>query len=333
MKKSTRYVPWLFLMLLTNSLVALDIEVTNSVEDMITNKKIWLHLAFNPEEEGIFKRSLQFSVDQPDMLLRAWHPLVQWRPLFLPSFKKIKRMITNSFAGWLAIDFAVPDEAFARHMITQTRMQVSCLVLYKNGITAPVTVNFLVDKSGALRARADQSIDRPEAQKQHLCFTPEIRVSRVRMPVTALDSEFEMYEPLGRAWASLMHIVRSMAQLKTMVIALLLLGFLVGLFSVRRRYWPGYGRFLLSAYWEHEMRELFALLLIGSFVYFVIPLASQMYAFYVGSLFCFVAMLYIFIKTPNQSMLWLRLKSLVGFGMGVLVLPLLLKGYLLQCGL
>src|SRR3989304_385442 len=121
MKKNKVSFLCLFSMLTIPVLWALDVEVTNSVEDIVSNKKIWLHIALGPQEVGVLKRTLQFSVDQPELLLSAWHPLVQCRSLFLPSFKKTKKMITASFAGWLAIDFSVSDDVLMRQVIEHAR--------------------------------------------------------------------------------------------------------------------------------------------------------------------------------------------------------------------
>ena len=118
---------------------------------MINSKKVCARLSFDPDEEALYKDTLCFSVDTPDLELKGWRTMAVAPSLFVANFKRQRRLFIESFNVEILIDFEKTNKRAQAEILTGSALSVSSLMLSKHGtnkaenVVVPLKVANLVE--------------------------------------------------------------------------------------------------------------------------------------------------------------------------------------------
>jgi hypothetical protein len=111
----------------------LSVYITNDNTDMINAKKICVHLSFDPGEVALYKDTLCISVDAPDLELKGWRTTAQAPAAYASTFKKQRRLFTESFNLEILIDFEKNNRQAQMDVLSVANVSVSSLILTNQG--------------------------------------------------------------------------------------------------------------------------------------------------------------------------------------------------------
>lgn len=317
----------------THAIFGLALHVINDPLDMAINKKICLSITCAPEELGIYRHALSFSVDSAAIKLLSWQAHNPAISSYSNAFKKTKKI----FSGPLLLDVFsqtasdVLEQSSA--LFAKAHIHVSGLVAYHNGKVAPFNLIAPLKSTQQLGELALATPDRPLVDPVSLFSQESVAGGPALMSVPDFDKELDFIERLGALWRRLVDDVMQAATWSLLFVSLLISSaFWLLLIAKRRYYWM---RYVLpfSIAWEREFRRLTIFLLAGALLYglsFILALYSILALF---ALLCFCAMCYAYLFPQKETSFLHRFKALIGFILGILVMPLLVKAYLMYCGL
>lgn len=304
----------------------LEITGTDDVNDLITHKKIVLNFNKKNDEIGIIKNSLQFSVDNPSISLVSWHYDAQPVQTFLSIFKKYQKLYTSSFAGWIACDCRNTNA------ITDSSLYISCLIVAHDGRIVPFTTRLRMGK----KLLCDRDVTCTGGY-DHALTVSAVSIptdGQISVPATPdLTQDFLQFEQLGGKWTWLCGMIKSCAYASFWwVIGGLLLSSLILIVVLcrRRRYSKSSIIWLL---WRAKSLYLVIFIAVAYMLVWLHYVASSAKILYALSTLCCIGMLYAYIAPPHDETLIGRIKTIIGFALGMLIIPLALKAYLMQCGL
>jgi hypothetical protein len=312
---------------------ALNIVLSSEADDIVLNKKIWLRFNFGPQDYGIIKNSLQFSINNGNVALLSWHPLVAPVRVFSQAFKKNRRMFTDSFTGWLAFEGA-PDVVRRKILLADANVCVSCLVENKDGHVVPYNVMLsLIKNTTEIPCAHHEKVMVALNDRTHNGSDLPIQPIITWASVTNLESDYEPIDKLSGSWQRLMDWFKAPVQWHLLWWLNVCAAFLFLILLLSRRY--RLLRFVVpvGGLWAKELRNVCVFILVTSLCIWLYTRFHSAYMLYGLSGLCCGGMFYAFVTPPYDDVFLGRLKSLVGFILGVLVIPLALKAYLLQYGL
>lgn len=315
----------LMVLFFTVPLYGVNIVVMNNPAARESNQKVWLKFIMEPGEQGIFKNTLRFSVDHPDIGLVAWNTSSVPIDSFSSSRKKTQAMYSQDFTGCLTLEHKHSGQLARRELLADAKLYVSCFVMRSNGKTRPLGKMLALGTSHVLPLEHALATQTFSADKLYQVPTP--------MQVPDLAKEFEPIEHLGAIWTALSGKIVGIIFGKAFYWWFAVVAVLFGSYFLKRRF--GWLRFL-APFQGARAREVMALLgflLATGLLYLAHFVIAPEYALYAFAALCFVTMLYVLLTPTSEEYFLGRLKSLIGIILGSMILPILLKAYLMQQGL
>ena len=306
---------------------ALEVTILSTPQKSALGKNIQVAFALSSQELGFLKHTLQFSVDRDDMVLTAWNSAMQAQDVFVPAFKKSIKVVTQSSQGVLLFDSGAKSGEQRFACLQQASLTVSCLVVRKDGSIKPFLTVIPLRKQGrARKPREGSALAVSQIESGEIKTIPGIEVPN-------FDKDFEFINQLHVLWLRLSDFCMDVLQRMSSVWWMLGMLVLFALLTLRGRY-----RFLrfvvpVRGWWALETKVALLFCLSLGVLYGVRGLFDHAYVFYALAGLSCIGMLYAFTTPPYHETFLGRLKNLVGFFLGVAVLPLLLKAYLMQHGL
>jgi hypothetical protein len=313
---------------------AVAIEVTNDPATMVTSKNIWMLVKLSDQEQGIFKQGLCFSVDDPSICLSSWRSSLNPTLVYNQAFHRTGRM----FLPGSALSIHLNDKALRADQLgaclAQSHVYVHGLVALKSGKVKPFSVKVPLGHSWwpeTAQTTATVAMNVPQAVN---CPTVQATIKPPSLkPVADVLQELTVVDSLVRLWVGLTGLVHHMLALALFWHWYAIVIGIWALLALKRRYhWL---RFIvpLSGSWEREVRR--GLLFVG--LLGVVRMSAWWlpvhFCLYAAAVLCGGGMCYASLTPPFEETFLGRLKGLIGFVLGMLILPLLAKAWLLQMGL
>lgn len=301
---------------------AFDTTVTNSITDIVARQKIQLRIRLDATEQGIFHDTLRFSVDTPSISLNGWRTSVQPISNHL-SGKYARPLYAESFFATLAI--SVPKSSLPK--LASASICVASFVLTKEGKICAKTVTTPLGNESQKDAIETTSTVLSNMQtttdnKPYQSSTPS------PLPTHKLLKEFSVVDGLSTLWYSLIGICLGILRWRFLWIVHLGLLMLYILFHFKLRN-NGLQHLLpFSPRWDMELRRGCAWLIAGITLYHIQDWFSAAWGWFIATAFMLAATCYYSTGVHKPRTFLEKLKLLVGFVCGLLVIPLLIKGLL-----
>ena len=313
-----------FTLFLTSDLEAFDITIVNSITDIIARQKIRLRIKLDDSEQGIVHDTLRFSIDTPIVTLKNWQASVQPTIMHRLAGKSQRQVYTESFFATIAI--TVPQDARAK--LTTTTICVAAFVLTKQDTikAKTVTTELLTTPQGCLTAATITTSHNQLTQDTHhkTVSSPKPLATR------ALMNDFSGIDNLAALWYKFIDFCLSLLRWQFLWIIyvglfLLYVGFKLKPHVPVLRYLPPF-----SPSWNVEFRRACFLTLAGMTLYYAHNWLSAAWQCFATALFMLIVTLY-YAGSVNKPRTFLeKLKLLIGFSCGLLVIPLVIKGLIVM---
>ena len=315
----------LFLLSSITALNAFDVTVTNTMANIITHQKIRLRIRLNETEQGLFHDTLRFSIDAPTIALEHWQASIQPTAIHHRSSRYPRPAYTESFFATIAIS-ATKDALSKLELAT---ICVASFVLTKDGkIKAETTTTPL---STALHDVCTTPTLSPIANDQTLSDTRHTPASiPAPLPTNKLLSEFSVIDGLAALWYGLIEFCLGVLRwhfLWLVYLALLLL-YIVLRLNKETSTIPYLPR--LSPRWNAELSRICFWLLTGLTLYYVHGWFTAAWGWFAAAVFMLSASCFYSASVGKPRTFFEKLKLLIGFICGLLVIPLVVKGLIIM---
>lgn len=311
------------------SMHALDVVLTQDIDATVLQKKIEIHFNLDPQDQGILKSSLQFSIDIPDITLSSWQSIEQPMMAYIPAFKKTKKMFTDSFNGVLSLDCGDRSIDERKDLLADATVYVVGLVAEKDGKIQPFVVGKPIkQQSQSARVPAQTVVDNSTTIEQRADDTVF-----VDKPVPDLEQEYVPVDKLSQSWNCLVTWIKGVFSWRLIMILTLLFMLILAFFIGKRRIDRLKEFFVMNDEWEREITYFIIFMLVSGLLYFLRGVIGAVGALILFAAMCFGGMLRASLVPPFEESFLGRLKDLIGLILGALIVPVLFKAYLLHCGL
>lgn|GEM_PF-4438157 len=345
------------------SLEPFSIVVTNGILDIQESKKICVRLLLENDEKFIYKDTIRFSIDVPDIALTYWTPSIHSTHKYIPSFRRGQKIYTESFSGELTIDFVTKDIVGQKKSLEMASIYVAAVVGKDRDISSPVNsfaslnsgvkkLSFSSSFTGVSQMFFSDSLSSTltDTLQSNLGLTLSNTLSdtiSIALSLTGTWAKKILLAPcvLTRTiissskiedlsnrflilWRTLMHKLREQAESFWWLKWYLILTVFLILLIIKIFYRPVI--YIIPLWGRLEIETRYFILLIwgtGTLLWlrFIIP--EYLIFFVLG--FYFIPFAFYYIRAPQDKFSG-RLKSLIGFILACFVLPLWVKGYLLK---
>lgn len=310
----------MFMLTALSHLHAGSFTITTDASSIIEHKKIVIAYTRDIAEQGILSTSLCFTIDQPSVCLKRWKSSQRSHRVW-NMFAQKKRSLFTGGQFTLECDFEEnADSALLISSLHTATVSLSCLIMGEDGALHPYTQVMRVGEQHDVCVQ--EPLPEPEIE--------QIVPGKTHRIVSLDDSA--LIESFGATWYRMQAFVMSFLTVSHAFWGVIVLSILVALAWLRRRFRfvqriiPSLGR------WEREC--------IGGIVFLsgccVIGCIALCGAYIVSlllfSVWCLIGMGYAFATPPDNEIFLGRLKKLVGFCLGVSVLPLAFKALLVYHG-
>lgn len=306
----------------------LEMRTTGTPDIALSRRIVWVRCTLTPPEVGLLHRGLLLSTDNAAVTLVRWHSDQQPTRIDIPSFGRQRRAYTGTFT--LALELAcaegTPAEQCAQLLRTQVQLAGLMVITHKNGslgvraaaAQAPLVVAPVTNMVGLLPLRSSSSHDAAVA-------VPSVHWKSTRL----LDTDYAWIRALRRAWDTVYNVIMpvSWGVLALICWVLYLIMLLLGYFCAVR--WES----LVQGAWWRELRRVGCFIGICAGIMWAGPLMGRRYALSSCAVLLVLGMLYALTTPPTEQVFLGRLKRLIGFIMGVALLPCVVRAWLLQWGL
>lgn len=307
---------------------AIDLYITNDVADMVAAKRICVRINFAESDQALYKDSLCFSVDTPALELKSWRTSAQESLQYIPLLKRGKKLYLRSFNIELTIDFDMQDKVRQAMLLNKTALYISALSLTKNGENK--VVNLMVPLA--------------EVIARDYSFTTSFNSLTTSLSTTVTSSW------IGRFLSKNFFVTKKLIvnnellvidrmkdlwmQIRTLVVRALTSGafyywyfgfmaLMIFLIFLQRR-----KRYLVYTWWFWEFEIMLALVGCVGILFICRSFIPRYFLYKTFGFICIPCALYFL--WGGQETFWRRFKVLIGLVCATAVLPLLIKGYLLQ---
>lgn len=319
--KTQFYVSLLALILfLTSDLEAFDVTVVNSITDIIAHQKIRLRIKLDDAEQGVVHDTLRFSIDTPIVTLKNWHASVQPTIMHHLAGKSQRQVYTESFFATIAI--TIPQDA--RTKLTTATICVAAFVLTKQDTikAKTVTTQLSTTPQGCLTPTTPTTSYNPLTQNTH----HETVSSAKPLATRTLMNDFSVIDSLAALWYTFIDFCLSLLRWHFLWIIYVGLFLLYVVFKLKPhvpalRYLPPF-----SPSWNVEFGRACFLTLAGITLYYAHNWLSAAWQWFATALFMLIVTLYYAGSVNQPRTLLEKLKLLIGFVCGLLIIPLVIKG-------
>lgn len=301
------------------------LRVTNSIKDASHNHVLWCRFVLAEDQLGVLKRGLSVTVDNQALRLVRWKADARSQPIFLPSVNAYRRVYVGSFAVSLLFDRIFHTEEELAQLLAKTTVTIAGVVLCKGAVLQELELQPFV----ACASLGDYvSQQKPGVLTHSDIEQPQAVPTVAWVGVHRLDSEFSWIDVVTRAWELLKNIWLGLQWWLLGVIC----GVIVLLAVLRRRY--GWVRYLLplQGVWLQEVSRSAALCGLMVLLVYASSCMGRMITLVAMAVVLLCGMIYMLVTPPSDQLFLGRLKRVVGFAMGVFVIPCALRAYLLYYG-
>lgn len=299
------------------------VTVCTTANDIVKHRKILLRINLGPHERGILRDTLRFSVDTPSISLNQWQTSQQPSIVHPGIGKQQRALYTESFSATIAVSI----DKHALDKLESTMVCVAAFSLSKEGTMSAQTVAVPL-----LQTQEQPNKDCYDVSRQpHAQPDPDTAAHEQPprpLPTQKLTTELSVVNEFARLWHGFIGIFMGILHWQRLWIAYLLLALLYTLFLLKRHY-PML-RFLLPASprWNLELRRICFWTLLGITLYYIRSWLSTATCWLATAGLMMLITCYYAASVGKPRMFLEKLKLLIGFISGMLVIPLVLKGLL-----
>ena len=297
---------------------AVTFEMVNDLATVARSKQVSIRFRLDAHEQGIVRRTLCFSVDQSSIHLKQWHATVPPVRVWNVFLNKKRSLFTGAGEFCVELSFAI------KTALAQASFSVSCLIMRTDGTMQPFMQ--------LLRLSGGDGVNRMDSGSLPGMTRSDDKEERfLSFPTKNFDDD-QLIESLGTVWLKCKSWLYALVTLTSVWWSLMCMCLLVTCIWLRkrfvfaRRFMPSFGL------WEREFVSS-AVFLAGCFVCgLLVLLGWHVISFSLLSGWCLMGMGYAFATPPDQEIFLGRLKKMIGLCLGMTVLPLMLKAYLIYLG-
>jgi hypothetical protein len=129
---------------------AVELTITNDISNILNSKKICIRLSLNPQDQGIYSNSLNFSIDHPRISIASWECKQNPTMQYVARFKRAKKLYSQSLICEATLNFESDDKKTILQNLGESNLYISCIILDKNGISQPVSLAKALDDGFSL---------------------------------------------------------------------------------------------------------------------------------------------------------------------------------------
>jgi len=298
-----------------------SLSILNDVEHMMLQRSISINISLNSTEQALYYDSLRFSLDVPDIELISWHAVQKPTLEYISSFKQNRKVYLDS--ATIKINFShygQNDIVALKDLLTEARLYVACLVVNQAGSNRSITVGV------PLAPQPTENKNRM-SNKQ---FSKSIALKRVLPGHKPFDDQEDQFlTALHEAWRGMiLGIYRALASPRFFQWYWLLFAWVLFLMLARFVPFLTWSVAVQNA-WLIEMQQLSYVAFLGSSFYVMRSWLSDALLLFLFVGFCLlVGVSYVRDKQGVSELLG-KIRFMLGVTLLCLVLPLLLKAWML----
>lgn len=116
------------------------VHVVNDISTMISSKTMCIRVDLDDDERALIKDSLCLSVDIPGIELTEWRTSIAAHVVYVPLFKKNKRLFTESFDAYISMQFDEKNNDTLAACMQGGALIISALTITTFGVNRAASV-------------------------------------------------------------------------------------------------------------------------------------------------------------------------------------------------
>ena len=311
----------------TGSLQPLRLRVLDSIGDIVASKKVTVHFEFDKDDSVVYADSIRFSVDSAAVELKSWRSLEDPATEYIPQFRKNKQVYMDSFDIDLTVDFSSVSRAEKSAMLKESNLYLACLTLGKDGRNR--SKNMAISLADVLVKKIAPKVEKKLLVKH---------TQRQQPAADSLGSHYDVWHDdkvfsgVFLYWQKLVDGVTGFFESEAFLLCYLGLLFIL-LFLLIMRFIPaGYAIFFNTS-WKKELSQFICFAWTG-FNFYFFKLFFPIYVVFVCVAFYALGVgIYYLREDKEVNSVISRLRLGIGMVLLTMVLPLLIKAYLIKSSL
>lgn len=305
----------------------LRLKLVDNVDDIITEKKVTVRFEFDQDDTAVYNDSMRFSIDSATIELKSWRGTLPPLSEYVPLFRKNKLVYMNSFDVIIALDFTNQDKGRKRTTLQESNLYLACLTLSKDGKNRSKNlVVSLAKPTVDIQVSGDQAARTILPEERKIIATVQSEERKIILPSLQEDTVFDQLFDYGRELIAKLHDFFESEAFMMLYLSLLCM---LCFFLVMRIFSLGQA-LLYNAAWKKELIQIVSLTWVTfSFYFLTMFLATYLVLLLLAIFFLIVGISYLKDKYAKDSFLT-KIRTVIGMILITLVLPLLVKAYLLK---
>ncbi len=318
---------------------AVELTITNDISNILNSKKICIRISLNPQDQGIYSNSLNFSVDHPDITVTSWECTQNPTMQYITRFKRVKKLYTQPLTCEIALNFESDNKKTTLQNLIESNLYVSCIVLNKNGNSQPINLTKALDDGFSLintetynnsfdnnlnydniKTFTKNYFDNQTINNKNQSYKNEPDKKLIPRQKLLPETANIIIDNLKTIWTTLIEKLKNIFTSINYIFLCLITIFIliISLFFKKSR--P-------QNIWLIEIRRFLIMSWILSSYSFLNIFISQYIFFTIFAvLIAPISMYYIFTARTESTLD--KLKSFIGFALAISMLPLLIKAYI-----
>lgn len=312
----------------TGSLQSLHLRILDSIDDIVASKKISIHFSFDKNDSVVYADSIRFSVDSADIELKSWQSSQPPATEYIPQFRKNKPVYMDSFNVNLMLDFASATHEEKYATLKESSLYLACLTLGRDGKNR--SKNMAISLANIFESKISDKRDNSKK--------PSVRKESSQQAVNNKEYSYDVWHDdkvFGYVfvyWQSITDAVTSFFESEAFLLCYLALLFIVVFIFIVRAF-PKGRVLLFNALWKKELSRLICFAWSGFNIYFFKLFLPIYVVLILVALFFLILGIYYLWEDTERGGIIARLRLGIGMMLMTMVLPLLIKAYLLKSSL